>query len=148
MPPDLEEKKMVRVWQVRHTFTSSNGETYRNEKGGEVGIETKPGSPIWVKPDDLDELIESLLEVKNHPVEPYKAPGFRERTSSDEQIVRVDGGYAYTWPGEPLAIGDRVLLPENWLSAVKHGHGPFQGTVTGFGTDYDGVMSAVIKKID
>ena len=63
-------------------------------------------------------------------------------------IVQVDG-YSYIWTGkEPLGIGDRVMLPQNWLSELKHGRGPFSGTVTEFGTDYDGPLSRIIKKIE
>ena len=47
--------------------------------------------------------------------------------------VRV-GEYAYLWEGaEPLVPGDRVLLPENWLSRMTHGPGPFEDTVTAVG---------------
>ncbi len=61
--------------------------------------------------------------------------------------VRV-GRYAYLWEGaEPLVPGDRVLLPENWLSRTIHGAGPFEDTVTAVGSDYDGPMSRVIAKI-
>ena len=37
---------------------------------------------------------------------------FRERDIHDNQIVRC-GKYSYTWPAdrEPLAVGDKVLLP-------------------------------------
>ncbi len=41
--------------------------------------------------------------------------------------IRV-GRYAYLWEGaEPLVPGDRVLLPENWLSRTIHGPGPLRG---------------------
>ncbi len=61
--------------------------------------------------------------------------------------VRV-GRYAYLWEGaEPLVPGDRVLLPESWLSRTIHGPGPFEDTVTAVGSDYDGPMSRVIAKI-
>ena len=67
-------------------------------------------------------------------------------TSDGQQIVEVDG-YAYRWAGEPLGVGDRVILPANWLSEVKHGKGPFPGTVTAIGSSYDGEMSAIVRKI-
>ncbi len=61
--------------------------------------------------------------------------------------VRV-GKYAYLWEGaEPLVPGDLVLLPENWLSRTIHGSGPFKGTVTAIGSDYDGLISRVIAKV-
>jgi hypothetical protein len=71
---------------------------------------------------------------------------FRIVTSSGDQVVDVDG-YAYRWGGEALKVGDRVLLPANWLSEVKHGKGPFPGTVTAIGSSYDGELSAIIRKI-
>lgn len=58
------------------------------------------------------------------------------------------GNYAYLWDGaEPLVPGDLVLLPENWLSPKIHGPGPFEGTVTAVGSDYDGPISRIIAKI-
>jgi len=72
--------------------------------------------------------------------------GFRTVTESGEQIVVVDG-YSYRWRGNPLAVGDRVMLPENWLSALKYGSGPFPGTVTGIGSSYQGELAAVLRKL-
>lgn len=64
-----------------------------------------------------------------------------------DQIVEV-GGYAYRWRGdEPLQVGDRVLLPENYVSRMKEGRGPFQGVVTGLGTTYRGNLSTIISRI-
>ncbi len=71
----------------------------------------------------------------------------RQSGASVAMKVRV-GKYAYLWEGaEPLVPGDRVLLPENWLSRTIHGPGPFEDTVTAVGSDYDGPMSRVIAKI-
>ena len=40
-----------------------------------------------------------------------------------DQVVGV-GRYAYRSRGEPpLKVGERVLLPENWVSRVKDGPG-------------------------
>jgi hypothetical protein len=65
-----------------------------------------------------------------------------------DQIVDV-GGYAYRWRGEtPLEIGDRVLLPENYVSRLRHGPGPLEGTVTGFGTTYQGPLAFVLRRLD
>jgi hypothetical protein len=37
------------------------------------------------------------------------------------QVVEVDG-YAYRWQGDtPPAVGDKALLPQNWLSEFKNG---------------------------
>jgi hypothetical protein len=58
------------------------------------------------------------------------------------------GKYAYLWEGaEPLEPGDRVLLPENWLSRTINGPGPFEDTVTSIDSDYDGPISRIIAKV-
>lgn len=62
------------------------------------------------------------------------------------QAVTVDG-YGYLWAGEgALVVGDRVLLPENYVSALRHGPGPFVGTVTALGTTYDGRLNRIIGR--
>lgn len=72
---------------------------------------------------------------------------FRTVTAAGEQLVVVDGRLTYRWAGEPLKVGDRVLLPGNWLSEVKYGRGPFPGTVTALGSSYQGELSSVLRKI-
>jgi len=62
-----------------------------------------------------------------------------------EQVVEVNG-FAYRWSGEPLAVGDRVMLPENWLSEMKFGHGPFMGTVTSLTSTYNGDLSTILRR--
>ncbi|MGI5430300.1 hypothetical protein [Streptomyces sp. CA-179760] len=62
------------------------------------------------------------------------------------QAVTVDG-YGYRWKGSgTLEVGDRVLLPENYFSAMRHGLGPFPGTVTELGTTYTGTLSTIISR--
>ncbi|RKT69331.1 hypothetical protein DFJ66_2543 [Saccharothrix variisporea] len=64
-----------------------------------------------------------------------------------DQVVTVDG-YAYRWRGAtPLEVGDRVLVPENWLSALKNGPGPREGTVTALGTTYRGDLQHIVRKL-
>ncbi|MYV65958.1 hypothetical protein GT043_08420 [Streptomyces sp. SID2131] len=59
------------------------------------------------------------------------------------QVVQV-GKYSYRWRGsDPLAVGDRVLLPENWLSKIKEGTGPTAGVVTKLGTTYRGSLADI-----
>ncbi len=84
--------------------------------------------------------------AKRREGEAERQSRLRTATSDGQQIVEVDG-YAYRWAGEPLGVGDRVMLPANWLSEVKHGKGPFLGTVTAIGSSYDGEMSAIVRKI-
>lgn len=70
----------------------------------------------------------------------------RRHTVDGHQAVEVDG-YAYLWTGtEPLRVGERVLLPENYVSSLKHGPGPFVGVVTGLGTTYTGTLARVLRR--
>lgn len=63
-----------------------------------------------------------------------------------KQIVSVDIGgsrpFAYTWGGDPLAVGDRVLLPGNWLH-----RNPFEGKVVEMGSSYQDAMVDVLRKL-
>jgi hypothetical protein len=63
-----------------------------------------------------------------------------------KQIVSVDIGgsrlLAYTWGGEPLAIGDRVLPPANRLYTS-----PFEGKVVKVGSSYQGAMVGILRKL-
>lgn len=79
--------------------------------------------------------------------EAQERKNFRTVTAAGEQLVVVDGRLTYRWAGEPLKVGDRVLLPGNWLSGVKYGRGPFPGTVTALGSSYQGELSSVLRKI-
>lgn len=65
-----------------------------------------------------------------------------------DQVVEVDG-YGYRWTGpDQLEVGDRVLLPENYVSALKHGRGPFAGVVTKLGSTYrGGELSKIIRRL-
>lgn len=63
-----------------------------------------------------------------------------------DQVVSV-GRYAYRWRGSPpLAVGERVLLPENWLSRKKDGPGNWIGVVTELGTTYTGTLAVVVDR--
>ncbi|WP_283136207.1 hypothetical protein [Rhizohabitans arisaemae] len=64
-----------------------------------------------------------------------------------DQVVEV-GKYAYRWRGSmPLEVGDRVLLPENWLSRMKDGPGAYQDVVTKLGSTYRGEMSRILSRV-
>jgi hypothetical protein len=71
----------------------------------------------------------------------------RRYTVDGHQAVTV-GRYSYLWTGQPqLKVGDRVLLPENWVSSLKNGPGPYVGTVTELGTTYtDGALSRILRR--
>lgn len=63
------------------------------------------------------------------------------------QAVQVDIGaarpFSYEWHGqEPLKVGDRVLLPANWVRPD-----PFVGTVVEIGTEYTGELASVLEKL-
>ncbi|MYX05967.1 hypothetical protein GTW98_03955 [Streptomyces sp. SID8375] len=62
------------------------------------------------------------------------------------QVVQV-GKYSYRWCGcDPLEVGDRVLLPENWVSKLKDGPGSTVGVVTKLGTTYRGALSDIVGR--
>ncbi|MER5568778.1 hypothetical protein ABT083_21545 [Streptomyces goshikiensis] len=62
------------------------------------------------------------------------------------QVVEV-GRYTYRWRGnKPLAVGDRVLLPENYVSRMKDGPGPTAGVVTKLGTTCRGPLSDIVER--
>ncbi|MER5304985.1 hypothetical protein ABT039_36735 [Streptomyces lasiicapitis] len=62
------------------------------------------------------------------------------------QVVDV-GGYAYRWRGStPLEVGDRVLLPENYVSRMKNDPGPTLGVVSKLGTTYRGPLSDIVRR--
>jgi hypothetical protein len=64
------------------------------------------------------------------------------------QVVVIEGGLTYHWDGEPpLEVGDRVLLPENWLSRARTGPGPWEGTVAQLGSDYQGQTVSVLQNL-
>ncbi|MFI0418661.1 hypothetical protein [Spongiactinospora sp. 9N601] len=63
-----------------------------------------------------------------------------------DQVVEVDG-YGYRWTGsDQLKVGDHVLLPENHVSRLRHGPGPFEGVVTRLGSTYRGSLSRIIRR--
>lgn len=70
----------------------------------------------------------------------------RRYTVEGCQAVTV-GGYSYLWAGQPqLEVGDQVLLPENYVSSLKNGPGPYVGTVTELGTTYTGSLSRILRR--
>jgi hypothetical protein len=63
-----------------------------------------------------------------------------------DQVVEV-GKYSYRWRGTtPLQVGERVVLPENWLSRMKDGPGPQVGVVTALGSTYRGELSFIVGR--
>ena len=66
---------------------------------------------------------------------------WRDVDGRGRQIVTV-GKYAYTWRGAPLLVGDRVVIPDNWLFRAH------EGTVTGIGSDYDGPLSEIVSVVE
>jgi len=64
------------------------------------------------------------------------------------QVVQV-GRYAYRWTGPaPLAVGDEVWLPENYVSRIQTGPGAWRGTVTALGTHYTGPLATIASRAE
>ncbi|MEU5977484.1 hypothetical protein [Streptomyces sp. NPDC047315] len=62
------------------------------------------------------------------------------------QVVEV-GRYGYRWrENDPLEVGDRVLLPESYVSRLKNGPGPTVGVVNMPGTTYQGSLSGIVGR--
>lgn len=61
---------------------------------------------------------------------------------SGRQLVTIDYKLGYAWAGdEPLAAGDKVLLPGNWV----HPHA-WIGEVTSLGSTWKGDFSQILKR--
>ncbi len=72
---------------------------------------------------------------------------YRTHTASGHQIVVVGTGLSYAWRGpDPLKVGDRIMLPANYVSEFKHGRGPWEDSVVSLGSSYQGALSYVIRK--
>lgn len=98
----------------------------RAEEGGKYTIQR------------LENQVQTLQERLDAATRVYEIDG--------DQVVEV-GRYAYRWHGDPpLEVGERVLLPENWLSGIKHGPGPHEAVVTGLGTTYRGELSRIVGR--
>lgn len=89
--------------------------------------------------EQLERQVQELREKLDDASRYYEIHG--------DQVVEVNGRYAYRWNGStPLQIGERVVLPANWLSGTIRDSGPFEGTVTGLGTTYQGQLSRIIRR--
>jgi len=103
------------------------------------GRPTRAGTPCRVR------LSESEQVCGMHAVGAADGPS-RVFEVDGEQVVSV-GRYAYRWRGDrPLAVGDRVLLPENWLSRKKDGPGNWVGVITDLGTTYTGTLAHIVDR--
>lgn len=86
------------------------------------------------------------LEQRISELEQAAKPPRRLIDEQGRQIVQI-GRYAYAWNGsEPLAIGDQVFVPENYVSRAQRGPGAYVDTVTDLGTDYRGPLAEVIRR--
>jgi hypothetical protein len=65
----------------------------------------------------------------------------RMQTDDGAQIVVVDGRYSFAWNGTPKLIQDERIVCEGRNAGSR-----FVGTVTGFGTDYEGKLKPVIER--
>jgi len=102
------------------------------------GRPTRAGTPCRVKLSESEEACGMHAPTPGHGSRVYEMDG--------DQVVSV-GRYAYRWRGgRPLAVGDRVLLPENWLSRKKDGPGHWVGVITELGTTYTGTLAHVVDR--
>lgn len=86
------------------------------------------------------------LQQRISELEQATKPPRRMTEPTGRQIVEV-GGHAYAWGGtEPLTVGDEVWLPDNDVSRVRIGPGPYRGEVTDLGTDYTGPLKQIIRR--
>lgn len=93
------------------------------------------------------EIADLQRRVSELTVGPAPAEPNRYFEIDGAQVVEV-GRYAYRWSGdEPLTVGDKVMLPQNWVSEMTDGPGPFSGTVTRLGSTYTGALSSIIRKV-
>ncbi|MFJ4829306.1 hypothetical protein ACIP79_05175 [Streptomyces sp. NPDC088747] len=84
----------------------------------------------------------------------HRVKELEEQLDDSKRVYEIDGhqvvdvgGYAYRWRGStPLEIGDRVLLPENYVSRMKNGPGPTLGVVSKLGTTYRGPLSDIVRR--
>lgn len=87
------------------------------------------------------------LEIQVRELEQKIEDAARYYEFDGDQVVEVDGRYAYRWSGEPpLEVGEAVLLPENWLSGMTRGRGPYAGVVTKLGSTYRGPLSVIVAR--
>jgi hypothetical protein len=86
----------------------------------------------------LEKRVKELEEQRDSARRVYEVDGC--------QVVQV-GEYSYRWRGSgPLKVGDRVLLPESWVSKLKDSPGPTVGVVTKLGTTYRGALPDIVGR--
>jgi hypothetical protein len=97
--------------------------------------------------EDLERMHVERLERRIRELEQRLDEADRYYEYDGDQVVEV-GKYAYRWSGSPpLSVGDRVLLPENWLSQLKDGPGPQEGSVTKLGATYRGRLASIVRRL-
>jgi hypothetical protein len=115
-------------------------------RGHDAGFNLAKG--IWREKSPNDQLLRA--QDRTHKLEEQlrdRRVADHQRQYPGDQIIEINGKLGYRWSGdEPLSIGDRVVLPENWISQMKEGRGSWVGTVTALGSDYDGDMSLVLRR--
>jgi len=105
------------------------------------GRPTRAGTPCRVQLTAFEDVcgMHATTARSSEPGRVYDMDG--------DQVVSV-GKYAYRWRGRPpLRVGDRVLLPENWLSRKKDGPGHWEGVVTELGSSYSGRIAFVVDRV-
>jgi hypothetical protein len=121
--------------QHDHELAQTYQRGYR--EGFDRGREIQSGG-AKLQVEHLERRVRELEQLLDDATRIYEIGG--------DQVVEV-GKYAYRWRGEPsLKVGERVLLPENWVSRLKDGPGTALGVVTKLGTTYLGEMSLIVGR--
>lgn len=125
----------------RHATEHDRELALAHERGHREGFErgrTQGAETAQWNVERLERRVKELEQLMDEATRIFEVDG--------DQVVDV-GGHAYRWRGnEPLEAGARVLLPENWLSRIKGGPGPYEGVVTKLGTTYRGELSFIISR--
>lgn len=115
------------------------------ERGLHTGLRRGQEMAGWTAQHNVERVKELEHQVQELKQKLEDASRYYE--IEGDQVVEVDGRYAYRWGGSPrLEIGELVVLPPNWLTTTVLGSGSFDGTVTGFGTTYQGQLSHIVRR--
>ncbi|MFF5127663.1 hypothetical protein ACFY41_12170 [Streptomyces syringium] len=122
---------------TEHDRAAADAHRRGYREGYDSGLKSGASSSK-LKIEWLERRIKDLEQKLDETTRIYEVDG--------HQAVDV-GGYAYLWRGSaPLEVGDRVLLPENYVSRMKNGPGPTVGVVSKLGTTYRGHMSFIVGR--
>lgn len=100
-----------------------------SREGYKLGAKSRSHEIEWLRGECERLRLEVEGVVRSRP--------FRTQTEDGHQIVSV-GRYSYAWDGsEPLAVGDTVRVPANYVSEAQ------TAVVTSLGGEYEGPLRHV-----